>query len=345
MADNIDRGPWTFFCDEAGNTGANYLDPDQPFAVSAGWFVSPSNVLTYCDTIKRLWPSANGVFKKSNRVLKTERGRETAIKALSALCEVATPLFIINEKRWTLLTEVFELLCDSDWNTRTLSWDAYDHVRRADVCWQLFDALPEGMFESFLSAYRKDVDVNRFSELAQSLSFYLNQLGFRDDAWAIRGFDARLCWKEGRPEWWGASNVRTFFALVNQLVEGLAATQRVVYNVLHHRCSAHGSAMAHLASSTGGSVLVPQSNDSTIRIGLSHIVDFSLTPSEGNDPCEVVGADILASSLFRLARNRETLSDVSFSDRVLAKVLERNEDGGRFLMSRAVGESLMAFMS
>ncbi|WP_440604609.1 DUF3800 domain-containing protein [Bacillus sp. GB_SG_008] len=30
---------YDIYCDESGNSGGNYLDPQQPFYILAGWFV------------------------------------------------------------------------------------------------------------------------------------------------------------------------------------------------------------------------------------------------------------------------------------------------------------------
>ena len=69
-------GEGTVYLDEAGNTGLNFLDPDQPTYVLAGWIVPADRVAAACSAATAMSLESGSSDLKGSRMMRTRGGRE-----------------------------------------------------------------------------------------------------------------------------------------------------------------------------------------------------------------------------------------------------------------------------
>lgn len=116
-----DQPSHTLYCDEAGNTGANYSDPAQPVMVLAGWLVATEADSALRNTIR----AAAGTRQRelhSKRMLRSSAGwsRIADLCALAA-SHSAVPFFYLVEKRYQLVERIVHALLDYATNPRATS--------------------------------------------------------------------------------------------------------------------------------------------------------------------------------------------------------------------------------
>lgn len=144
------------YCDEAGNTGSNYLDPDQPIHVLAGWLVPASATTGFeaaCAHLAASW-SGHGEPKAARRLRSAPGRRSIAQFSERAQASGAHPVCVIVEKKYCVCLKLVETFLDPAHNERA-SWLASgaDVFRRGLADWML-SALPDSVLKIFADAYR-----------------------------------------------------------------------------------------------------------------------------------------------------------------------------------------------
>lgn len=107
-----------FYCDESGQTGANWLDPTQPVVVHGGWlFPRGSEVLVSdgVNAIRRRY-RLNGEELKWSQF--TRSGRADAFQQIFELClsHGLLPMFIVMDKRYATAAKIVETFFDPAYN-------------------------------------------------------------------------------------------------------------------------------------------------------------------------------------------------------------------------------------
>src|SRR2546423_972601 len=106
--DDTPSATHVLYCDEAGHTGTNFLDADQPFYVSAGWLI-PARA---CEGLF-VCTGPGGIEWKATTAIKSGRGQQHVLGVFNALRAAgALPFFGITEKRYGLAERVHETLLD-----------------------------------------------------------------------------------------------------------------------------------------------------------------------------------------------------------------------------------------
>lgn len=92
MSDNV-----TVYCDESGNDGPNYLNPQQPFYVLAGWAVPDGRMVDATLAVERTRVSQvpDAAELKFKTFKKSEGKREAVI---SLVCELGEIGFAVDEE-------------------------------------------------------------------------------------------------------------------------------------------------------------------------------------------------------------------------------------------------------
>lgn len=105
-----------FYLDESGNTGSNWLDPNQPYFVYAGWLIKQSNLESACQRVAVIDALSPGDELKSSELL--EEHRTDFFQLLTALIkdEQALPIFVVYDKRYMMATKIVETFFDSEHN-------------------------------------------------------------------------------------------------------------------------------------------------------------------------------------------------------------------------------------
>ena len=153
-----------FFCDESGNSGPNYLDPQQPVHALAGWAVAEDHLDAAEEQVRkyRLSLGTQGRELHGTRVLRSGSGQSKTATLFRNLKTVGcAPVFVIAEKRYCVGGKIVETFMDPFYNpslTNAFSWDV--DLKRCLA--GEFAKLPEEVISEFAVAYRNaEVDLLR----------------------------------------------------------------------------------------------------------------------------------------------------------------------------------------
>nr|WP_295902192.1 DUF3800 domain-containing protein [uncultured Bdellovibrio sp.] len=140
------------FVDESGNSGANYLDANQPYFILAGWLLFDSNIDAVEDAILKWEKSLNsqaGEVKGANLV-KRIKGRKSIIELLKILSSLdALPVYSIMEKRFGLCAKFVESIFDSYYNPAITKDFFEDPEVRYSLAVDLYDSVTDEMIFNF----------------------------------------------------------------------------------------------------------------------------------------------------------------------------------------------------
>ena len=96
------------FVDESGNTGGNYLDPAQPYYVTAGWLLRQNDAMQARMAVSQALAATSMRELKGSQMMKARRGREAALPLVLTLLGFCTPVLVVIEKRFGLCSRVVE---------------------------------------------------------------------------------------------------------------------------------------------------------------------------------------------------------------------------------------------
>ncbi|WLR50051.1 DUF3800 domain-containing protein [Bacillus tianshenii] len=181
---------YDIYCDEAGNTGGNYLDPNQPIYVLSGWMIERSISYRAKNRIEYLkegyYPQAKEL--KGAKILKRKRGAEFSSKLIEEMgAAQCMPFFIIAEKRYCVAAKMVEAYLDSEYNdriTETFSWMNQQKKNIAEIIYHI----SSGAIEKFAEAHNNPT-LEAIKDAQLHLVEDLETNGLHDLAFAIKGSD------------------------------------------------------------------------------------------------------------------------------------------------------------
>jgi hypothetical protein len=146
---------YTLFCDETGNSGSRFFQPEQPFYIEGGWIVANEDRAAATAAFLALEKLAKYTPKtKGSSLKKSAPGRAH----LRAVCEMMTkhaaPYISIVEKRYAVCAKAVETYFDAAYNEAIHHqelWDPDARQARAEV----FYALTDSEVARFADAYRQ----------------------------------------------------------------------------------------------------------------------------------------------------------------------------------------------
>lgn len=99
------------YCDESGNSGGNYLDPQQPFYVLAGWLIQKDQRFKVDGIVRRYlkeyYPEKTEL--KGAEILKSNQGQKIANQLFHEVGKLGcVPLYIIAEKNTVSLEKLLK---------------------------------------------------------------------------------------------------------------------------------------------------------------------------------------------------------------------------------------------
>jgi hypothetical protein len=144
------------YCDESGNTGPNYLDPEQPFYVLAGWSIPINRLADVAAAVEKARQThCPGGELKSSRLLRRPSGVRAAIALLEQLGQLhCVPLYVAAEKRFCVAGKIVETFMDPMFNDRVENPFIPDVITKQEIANALYDHLPADVFDGFAAAYR-----------------------------------------------------------------------------------------------------------------------------------------------------------------------------------------------
>jgi len=107
----------TFFCDESGSTGTNWLDNDQPYFVYGGWVIKNKAMFIVEKKIKEILATYSGNEIKSTKFFSRRNSWKNFDDIIDTfLRNDSLPFFVILDKRFSVALKIVETFFDSDYN-------------------------------------------------------------------------------------------------------------------------------------------------------------------------------------------------------------------------------------
>jgi len=110
----------TFYCDESGNTGTNWLDFDQTFFVYGGWLVPDSSKNTIITEINHIFGKSQAEELKSKKFFKLGSSNRYFLKMVTFMINFRPvscfPIFIVVEKAYIVAPKMIETFFDPAYN-------------------------------------------------------------------------------------------------------------------------------------------------------------------------------------------------------------------------------------
>lgn len=146
------------YCDESGNSGANYLDRRQPFYVLAGWAVAKDAVVGASLLVEKTRQECCPQRKelKASAFLKTEQGKKRAAQFIGGLGAAGcVPLMVVTEKRYVVGGKIVETFLDPAFNKQLRPGFKWDTLTKRELANTIMTRLPPEVLDRFAEAYRE----------------------------------------------------------------------------------------------------------------------------------------------------------------------------------------------
>lgn len=145
------------YCDEAGNSGPNYVDPTQPFYVLAAWAVPYAVIAEAAAQVElhrqRYSPQAPEL--KSASLLRSEPNKLGLVSLLDTLIRLrCIPFFVVAEKRFCIAGKIVETFLDPRDNPKVSEGFIPDKTTKQEFANSLYDKLTDDELNTFANAYR-----------------------------------------------------------------------------------------------------------------------------------------------------------------------------------------------
>jgi hypothetical protein len=341
------------YCDEAGNTGANYLDSQQPVMVFASWMVACSAESALLEALRDLTAGSQAREVHAHRLLARSRGWSRAAKFISAAEACGcVPFFYVVEKRHQLAERIVHSLLDPETNPRALGVPVLGSPEYGMLVEHLYH-LPESAMTAFAKAVSRPtedlvrnainaivaallpLDVN----LARAVSGCLENLAevIESDFSDRNGFrHAQLT----SPHLPGVMRML-------EAVDAYAEKSRFgAIDVLHDETSQFGEVLAgytDLFAGVGSHGKIPSIAPTLPPIGFAHVRSLRTAPS--HERGGIQAADVLATSIVqivRIAASREVWNDhqAGVARQMFARLLDEDLTHGGITASSSYVEGL-----
>lgn len=144
---------FTFYADESGNAGANYLDTSQPFHVAGGLLVpaeSEAKVraeLTHC--------RGSGTELKGSQMLRKPTGLKRATACLQSLKDCgAVPFYWVMEREYCIAGKLIDVFLDPAYYPEATWLRLLDFERRDELTQTVLESVSQSVLHAFAEAYR-----------------------------------------------------------------------------------------------------------------------------------------------------------------------------------------------
>ncbi|MCB8504611.1 DUF3800 domain-containing protein [Enterococcus durans] len=179
--------------DESGNTGTNWLDPDQPFFIYGSWLIEDKNKYE----IEKLfvqWRSGRQPTSeyKSNKLFKTNKSKKSLEELLFQILDknLAKPFFLIMEKRFMIAAKIVETFFDpaySGYFNNQLTWPVEIKRQLANV---IVKNGEDSFFENFLKLLNQDtIKIELMKSLRDDLSKIFESVGLMEISVLVKNFN------------------------------------------------------------------------------------------------------------------------------------------------------------
>lgn len=296
----------SFFADESGNAGINYLDGGQPFHVAAGFLIPNVKLAEAEAAIRAQFPRGE---VKGKDLLQSPNGQRRALRLLESLgAHRAMPFYIGMERWFSIAGKLVDVFLDPG-HQDAVDWlPTGDLTQREAVTGKLSELLPREVLVSFARAYRRP-SVEPFREVLRATIERLDALEESQLAQGFRGALANLEYIVEQESYgdtplehaeWASLNLPAFMHLIRNvdvMMDGWGT-----YQMVHDRVAQFEA----IFTKSVNTFSAPGKVDPDIWLddGRRHRVFFrnlaSFTMADSKSVPLLQAADILASSMRRI---------------------------------------------
>lgn len=293
----------TVFCDEAGNTGSNLLDPSQPVYVLSALLTPPPGPSVLDEIVAQIKTDyrIQGELKGS-RILTSPRGWNLARDLVDAFAGASGVVsFIVAEKRYCVAAKAVETYLDADYNKR-VSWDEmWDPERKQELADAIYGA-DDAALEAFGLAY-KDRDAAGLLQALDLLTAEMRRLHHDELAKKLAGarrITAEIARREASVDSkgaaWASLNFPVFTGMLHKLEELgriiRARNVRVVHDETKEFEPVFRWWFERMRQAAPGNITVA---DRTMLFPFKSLKDFCTTTSDSSPG--VQAADVVARAI------------------------------------------------
>lgn len=310
------------YCDEAGNSGPNYLEQAQPFYVLASWVIPYDMLADVAAAIElcRLRYCAQSQELKASNLIKSAGGKRAIIDLIKTFGKIGCiPVFELLEKRYCIAGKVVETFLDPAYNSKVSNAFIPDSTTKREIADTLFNVLPEGVLNNFALAYRNP-SVKDFERSLKEIVTFLRGNSCIELGNIIEGsllhIDELLVAESGKPFFGNMQESINFPAYSDMLmmIEALGRLNlfepvKIVHDEIHAYQEGFLRVFSLLKNAKEGVFAFP--NGAHLLFPLRCIPHIEFAASHDNSIIQA--ADVLASSinyLSKLAFQSKPITDV-----------------------------------
>lgn len=229
----------TFFCDESGNTGVNWADPDQPIFAYAGWLVpndAQAGVVSALDGIRARF-RIQGAELKWSAVGKRANGAAIFRAAFDLLLRnAAMPFFFVADKDYQTAAKIIETYFDPEYNENLADGFTGAFEVKKELA-EMVRAAPSILGE-FAAWHRRGTEppAGDVLRMADQLREHFAVLGETDVAAVLSSFTAKgiadIQREFAADVWLRTTTGHTLFALLQRL-EGFLRANTLEVEIVH----------------------------------------------------------------------------------------------------------------
>jgi hypothetical protein len=228
-----------FYCDESGNTGANWVDPMQPIFTYAGWLVrseAEEPILSALDALRVRHRIYGTELKWSNIGRRPDGAR--IFREMFELClkNTAVPFFFVADKTFQTAGKVIETFFDPEHNHNLGSGFAGSMTAKKLLAEMLLDS--PSILREFAEWHRAGIEppAGDVKRMADELRTHFLAIGQSDVAAVLLDFTekeiADIQHEFGAAAWLRTTTGHTLFALLQRL-EGFLRQQTLTVEIVH----------------------------------------------------------------------------------------------------------------
>ena len=317
----------TFYCDESGNSGANYIDPAQPFFAVGGFLIPDVKLLDAALVVERVrvrsLPQAREL--KAATVLRRTSGPGVVADIVSQLVGLpALPLFVLAEKRFCLSAKVIETFLDPAYNVKITNFFTTDRRVKGQLANDLLRLLSPEALDLFAAAYRNPTE----EALREALVLLGMEAGSRlspEVAALLSGAEPHLTdiaesegWHKGRLNGINLPAVLSLFQMVELAARALDTT---VSKFVHDEIATYEDAYREtfLSFRAVGTDVIKYPNGHPGLTGLKSIVTFETQASHASP--FIQAADLMVGAITRVAQKALNGTKLAMDERDLGRRL------------------------
>ncbi|MEK3738787.1 DUF3800 domain-containing protein [Paenibacillus sp. FSL R5-0636] len=188
------------YCDESGNSGGNYLDPQQPFYVLAGWLIQKDQRFKVDGIVRRYlkeyYPEKTEL--KGAEILKSNQGQKIANQLFHEVGKLGcVPLYIIAEKKYCISGKIVEAFLDSEHNDIVLPVFSWMNGVKKSIAEIIYNDCPQSIAK--FANVHNNLSIEGIIDVQQTIISELNNSGHYKIAQAISGssgYMEDILWEE-----------------------------------------------------------------------------------------------------------------------------------------------------